>query len=217
MRLMTSAFQDNRAIPGKYAFAVPDPEQHVALSANKNPPFSWSDLPAGTRSLVLICHDPDVPSKPDDVNQEGRTVPADLPRVDFFHWVLVDVPADVTGLAEGAAGVYMIARSNVLYMLAPDALMVVAIVGAAPLAAHLMGKVRIMLEMTVEFGCDQIIETYEELVRRFPASTEARTARQLLDRFREKLLEVKTDLGEPRIASSVLRGHAHEVGCGQRL
>ena len=27
--------------------------------------FSWSDLPAGTKSLVLLCHDPDVPTRPD--------------------------------------------------------------------------------------------------------------------------------------------------------
>jgi phosphatidylethanolamine-binding protein (PEBP) family uncharacterized protein len=39
-----------------------------------------------------VCHDPDVPSKGDDVNKEGRKVPASLPRVDFFHWVLVDLP-----------------------------------------------------------------------------------------------------------------------------
>jgi Raf kinase inhibitor-like YbhB/YbcL family protein len=55
----------------------------------------------------LICHDPDVPSKPDDVNREGRSVPADLPRIDFFHWVLVDLPATTPGIDEGqySAGV----------------------------------------------------------------------------------------------------------------
>ena len=42
---------------------------------------------------MLICHDFDVPSRGDDVNQAGREVPADLPRVDFFHWLLADVPA----------------------------------------------------------------------------------------------------------------------------
>ena len=50
-------------------------------------------MPAGTPSLALICHDFDVPSRGDDVNQADREVPADLPRVDFFHWVLVDLPA----------------------------------------------------------------------------------------------------------------------------
>lgn len=59
-------------------------------------------MPDGTLSFALICHDPDVPSQPDDVNQEGRTVPADLPRVDFFHWVLVDLAADMREIQEGA-------------------------------------------------------------------------------------------------------------------
>ena len=63
-----------------------------AFSDNLNPHLAWSELPAGTRSLVLICHDFDVPSRGDDVNQPDREVPADLPRVDFFHWVMVDLP-----------------------------------------------------------------------------------------------------------------------------
>ena len=50
---------------------------------------------------MLICHDFDVPSCGDDVNQPGREVPADLPRVDFFHWVLVDLPAGPGVLTEG--------------------------------------------------------------------------------------------------------------------
>ena len=58
-------------------------------------------MPAGTKSFVLVCHDPDVPSKGDDVNQEGRTVPASLPRVDFFHWVVVDLPAELRAIEAG--------------------------------------------------------------------------------------------------------------------
>jgi len=37
----------------------------------------------------------------DDVNQEGRTIPASLPRIDFFHWVLVDLPPSDVGVAAG--------------------------------------------------------------------------------------------------------------------
>jgi len=91
MKLTSESFGNNQRIPVEYAFCAPDPKSHVTLSRNRNPQLAWSDLPAGTKSLVLICHDYDVPSKPDDVNQEGRPIPAALPRVDFFHWVLVDL------------------------------------------------------------------------------------------------------------------------------
>jgi len=101
MKLWSDSFQDGAVIPGEFAFAVSDPKNHVALSSNKNPHLAWSELPPGTKSLVLVAHDPDVPSRGDDVNQEGKTVPADLPRVDFFHWTLVDIPVGVTELAAG--------------------------------------------------------------------------------------------------------------------
>jgi Raf kinase inhibitor-like YbhB/YbcL family protein len=101
MKLMSNSISDGKPIPGDFAFCVPAEEGHVSLGGNRNPHFAWSDLPAGTRSLVLICHDPDVPSRPDDVNQEGREVPADLPRVDFTHWVLVDLKPERDGIAEG--------------------------------------------------------------------------------------------------------------------
>lgn len=91
MKLVSTSFGDNQKIPVDCAFCAPDAKTHVTLSKNLNPDLSWSDLPAGTRSLVLICHDRDVPSKPDDVNQEGREISASLPRVDFYHWVLVDL------------------------------------------------------------------------------------------------------------------------------
>jgi phosphatidylethanolamine-binding protein (PEBP) family uncharacterized protein len=90
MKFWTDSF--TRIIHGDNAFCIPHAQNHVCLGGNHNPHLAWSDLPAGTKSLVLICHDPDVPSRGDDVNQEGRTVPASLPRVDFFHWVLVDLP-----------------------------------------------------------------------------------------------------------------------------
>ena len=99
MKLTTTAFSDNGAIPAEFAFGAIDPAHHVRLSGNRNPDFAWSGVPAGTQSLALICHDPDVPSRGDDVNQEGRIVPASLPRVDFFHWMLVDLPADAAPIA----------------------------------------------------------------------------------------------------------------------
>ena len=102
MELTSSSFNDNSPIPESCAFGVIDPSAHVRLSDNRNPALAWQGVPAGTKSLVLICNDPDVPSKPDDVNQEDRSVPADLPRTNFSHWVLVDISADLREIAEGA-------------------------------------------------------------------------------------------------------------------
>ena len=55
MKLVSSGFQNNGAIPGEYAFCVIDPVKHVAMSKNCNPPLSWSEVPAGVRSFVLLC------------------------------------------------------------------------------------------------------------------------------------------------------------------
>jgi hypothetical protein len=101
MKLSSTSFKDGNIIPGEFAFAVQDPGKRIALSNNRNPQLSFTDAPSGTLSFAILCHDPDVPSKGDDVNQEGKTVPADLPRVDFFHWVLIDLPTSVSEIKAG--------------------------------------------------------------------------------------------------------------------
>ncbi|MBB5609093.1 MULTISPECIES: YbhB/YbcL family Raf kinase inhibitor-like protein [unclassified Janthinobacterium] len=112
MKLTSQSFSDHAAIPGEFAFAVIDPATHVALSNNRNPHLAWSDVPAGTQSFALICHDPDVPSSGEDVNQEGREVPASLPRVDFFHWLLLDIPAAAREIAAGSHSDGVLARGK---------------------------------------------------------------------------------------------------------
>ena len=102
MKLWSDSWVNGERIPVKYAAGKPDPAAGVTFSDNLSPHLAWSDLPDGTRSLALICHDFDVPSKGDDVNQAGREVPADLPRVDFFHWLLVDLPPSASSIAAGA-------------------------------------------------------------------------------------------------------------------
>jgi len=101
MKLTSNSFSDGQKIPGDFTFCTPDPAHRVCLGKNLNPHLAWTDAPAATQSFAVICCDPDVPSQGDDVNQEDRSVPAALPRVDFFHWVLLDLPASLREIKEG--------------------------------------------------------------------------------------------------------------------
>ena len=101
MKLWSDSWTNGDRIPTRYAAGKANGEGGAMFSDNLNPHLAWSDLPAGAQSMVLICHDFDVPSKGDDVNKPDREVPADLLRVDFFHWVLIDLPPQPTVIREG--------------------------------------------------------------------------------------------------------------------
>lgn len=102
MKLRSDSFVPEAALPERLAFARHDASARVALAENTNPHLAWDDVPAGTRSFVLLCVDRDAPSCADDVNHPDREVAEDLPRADFYHWVLIDLPASTRSLAEGA-------------------------------------------------------------------------------------------------------------------
>ncbi|MDN5924790.1 MAG: YbhB/YbcL family Raf kinase inhibitor-like protein [Xanthomonadales bacterium] len=110
MQLRSDNFKHGEFIPGEFAFAVPaDP---VALSDNANPHLAWKAAPDGTRSFVLTCIDSDAPTCADDVNQAGRKVPADLPRGEFVHWLMANIPSECGELGAGSCSQGVLAHGK---------------------------------------------------------------------------------------------------------
>lgn len=58
--------------------------------ADTSPRLEWSGAPSGTKSFALIVDDPDAPD------------PA-APKMTWVHWVLYNIPADSTYLAEAVS------------------------------------------------------------------------------------------------------------------
>ncbi|MES2323943.1 MAG: YbhB/YbcL family Raf kinase inhibitor-like protein [Pseudomonadota bacterium] len=101
MRLWSDSFTEGGLIPPEYAFATIDPATRVRLSANRNPHLAWDDVPAGTESLILLCRDADAPTVGTDVNKEGRFLAEEMPRADFYHWTLADIPVAMRSISKG--------------------------------------------------------------------------------------------------------------------
>jgi Raf kinase inhibitor-like YbhB/YbcL family protein len=101
MKLLSNSITHGERIPSQYAFCIPSQTDKVTFGKNISPHLKWMDIPKDTKSFVLLCVDKDVPSKADDVNIEGKKIPITLPRVDFYHWILIDIPVDITELKEG--------------------------------------------------------------------------------------------------------------------
>jgi Raf kinase inhibitor-like YbhB/YbcL family protein len=78
LKITIPAFPDGGAIPAKYGCSN-------GANANLSPAIQWSGAPAGTMTIALILHDPDVAIGGDDV----------------LHWAIFNIPATATGLPEG--------------------------------------------------------------------------------------------------------------------
>ena len=75
MELRSSGFRNGTIIPRRFTCDGED----------MSPPLQWANAPAGARSFVLLCDDPDAPAGV------------------WHHWAAYDIPADQTELAEDAA------------------------------------------------------------------------------------------------------------------
>ena len=101
MQLTSETFPDQGMMPDSCAFGLLGPDKQYEFGENLNPQLAWSNLPAGTRSLVLINDDLDVPVKLDTFNKEGAVVDKSLERRELCHWILIDLPPDSGPIAMG--------------------------------------------------------------------------------------------------------------------
>lgn len=79
MKITSSVFEDGGIIPPQYT---------CDGNSRLSPPLSFSDVPEGARSLVLIVDDPDVPK-------------VLMPEGVFDHWVLYNIPPETREIPEG--------------------------------------------------------------------------------------------------------------------
>jgi hypothetical protein len=86
---MTFALSDMWLTSGAFDELGEIPSKHSPEGDNLSPALCWGDAPEGTKSYVVICHDPDAP-----LVQNGA--------YGFVHWVLYNLPASTTELAEGS-------------------------------------------------------------------------------------------------------------------
>ena len=77
LAITSTAFQQGGEIPAT----------HTCEGKDTSPPLAFSGVPAGAKSLALVVDDPDAPDPK-------------VPRMTWVHWVLHDLPAPATGLAE---------------------------------------------------------------------------------------------------------------------
>ncbi len=90
--LNVASLMDGGIIPNKYAFCLPTAEGDTKLGQNISPSISWAKGPRGTNSYVVILYG-DTHSPKEQPEETRQT---------FYHWVLVDIPANIRWIPEGA-------------------------------------------------------------------------------------------------------------------
>jgi len=103
LKVKVDSVKSGGMLPTKYAFCKPDAQGHVTAADDISPPISWSKGPHGTKSYAVILTDIDNPAEQrEKMNKEGMTLQSSAKRRTVYHWVLVDIPANITSLNEGA-------------------------------------------------------------------------------------------------------------------
>jgi len=80
LELTSSDFSDGDYLVNKHVF-----NGFGCSGENKSPALSWSGAPDGTKSFALTVYDPDAPT-----------------GSGWWHWVVVNLPADIASLPQGA-------------------------------------------------------------------------------------------------------------------
>jgi Raf kinase inhibitor-like YbhB/YbcL family protein len=89
-------------LPLSSAFCLP-PFSNAAPQ-DRSPAITWSGGPPGTQSYTLLMVDPDVTADLSLMNKPGVTIPPDAPRMNIYHWVLIDIDAALHQIPEGVEG-----------------------------------------------------------------------------------------------------------------
>jgi hypothetical protein len=103
LSIESSSLEDGKPIAERYSVATPTPDGKAEMAGGDvSPNLRWSGEPQGTRSFAVSVVDPDVPADASRMAVEGISLGEDEARVEFAHWLVVDIPAEVHEIPEGA-------------------------------------------------------------------------------------------------------------------
>ncbi|ALR06841.1 YbhB/YbcL family Raf kinase inhibitor-like protein [Xylella fastidiosa] len=109
MHLISNDFKNGHPIPLECAAG-----QTNGFAPNRNPHLAWDDVPENTRSFAVLCIDPDVPSIPETIGRTDMEIPVTQPRIDFVHWVMADLSADLRMIAHGSCSDGFVVRGKTM-------------------------------------------------------------------------------------------------------
>ncbi len=81
--IISNSFKDGDYLPKEFILSADF--GFGCAGGNTSPHLAWSDAPEGTKSFAVTCYDPDAPT-----------------GSGFWHWLVVNIPANVSALPQGA-------------------------------------------------------------------------------------------------------------------